>query len=313
MTNLDHVPVTFKRFQGSTALLSLIPPRSAVVFIHGFDGDPTKTWVDYPGMMPVDGKKIQIWRERDLFFYSYVSYDQIPSLAEDFLDFLTSVAKVKAHDYLDAYFSLPSSKDYALGAGAELARYRGSGSYESVVLVGHSTGAVVIRKAIEDWIRPLLKKHPDPKKWKAGISNDAVTSSDLLLANAALRFFAPAHLGFLGAGALGVAMNVPVIDRVIGIHLKSKPLFHNLAPECPIIKDLRTKTEEFYKEHHLTALKATVLFGKHEEIVYQGGYDQDDVLPKVPNHNHSSICKPNADYLKPMDFVSMSFASANNA
>jgi hypothetical protein len=313
MTKLDHVPVTFNRFHGSLALLSIIPPRSAVVFVHGFDGDPTKTWVDFHGMMRIDGNQIQTWRDRDLFFYSYISRDQIPSLAEDFLDFLTSIAKVKAQDHIDSEFSLPSSEEYVLGAAADIARFRGSGSYESIVLVGHSTGAVVIRKALEDWISPLLKTHPDPTKWKAGDSKAEVASSDLLLASASLRFFAPAHLGFLGAGALGVAMNVPVIDRFIGIHLKSKPLFHNLEHDCPILMDLRKNTERLYKEHRLNAFKATVLFGKHEEIVYQGGYDHDDVLTKIPNHNHTSICKPRIDYLKPMDFVSASSASANNA
>jgi len=302
------------RFGLSFALLSVKRPRVGVIFVHGFDGGPTTTWVDFRGMMRHDGNQIAFWRDCDLFFYSYVSSDQIPALAEQFLDFLTSVAAVKGQDLSDSEYPLPSSKDYVLGSRPELAKLRGEDPYEALILVGHSTGAVIIRKAIEDRIKTVLKDHPDSAKWESSIGDGAVASYDLLIAKSSLRFFAPAHLGFLGAGKLGAAKQIPIIDRIVGIHLESKPLFHNLKHDCPTLVDLRASTEKLYEKHkQLRAFKATMLFGTHEEIVYQGGYDHDDLLPTVPGHYHSSICKPNVDYLKPVEFVTAQTASAKNA
>ena len=47
------------------AILSVRPDNHAVLFIHGFHGDATKTWTDFQNLLPASPK----CSGRDLFFY----------------------------------------------------------------------------------------------------------------------------------------------------------------------------------------------------------------------------------------------------
>ena len=124
-----------------------------------------------------------------------------------------------------------------------------------------------------------------------------------LITTSRLRFFAPAHLGVLAAGKLGVAMSVPILDRMVGAYLGSNPLFQNLRHDSPTILDLRKATEQLYEQHKISALRACSLFGTHEEMVYVGAYAHDEKTRIEPDHYHQSICKPNIGYLKPLEFA----------
>lgn len=293
---MEHFPISLGLSRGGYGLLAKRPPSTGVIFVHGFQGNPRSTWIDFQSLVEEIGSHRPFWSEADLFFYAYRSRDQIRPLAEDFARFLTGVAVAKETMVTSVDYVLPSSENHILGVPADISGLRGSKPYTNLILVGHSTGGVIIREAI----RLIIIGNPEAE-------------INALIANSRLRLFAPAHLGVLAAGKLGLAQSLPVLDRIFGAYLRSNPLYQNLGPSSPTILDLKKSTEQLHTERKLPALKASSLFGKHEEVVVIGEYSHDDVIPTEPAHGHVSICKPTADYLKPLEFVTNGVAIAKSA
>ena len=182
---------------------------------------------------------------------------------------------------------------------------RGAVQYKQLVLVGHSTGAVIVREVVLQ-----NAKHAELEK-------ELISSGlEIVLPRASLRLFAPAHLGVIESGNLGIAMGIPVIDRIFGLYLRSNPLYQNLHQQSATLTNLRRDTEALWaKNAEVTALKATMFFGQHEDVVEIGGYSHDEFYGAAqgqkyvePNHNHCSICKPSARFVKPLEFVAAAFA-----
>lgn len=107
----------------------------------------------------------------------------------------------------------------------------------------------------------------------------------------------------MAAGKLGLARSVPLLGYLVESYLRFTPLYQNLAPGNPILSALQKDTEQLYKAYNADALKALNLFGEYEEIVLVGGYAHDHQLPAERGHSHTSICKPNRQYEKPLEFV----------
>jgi pimeloyl-ACP methyl ester carboxylesterase len=293
---MEHFPVSLVVSRGAYGLLAKKAPSTGVIFVHGFQGNPRATWIDFQGLVEEIGNQRALWGEADLFFYAYRSRDQIRPLAEDFVKFLMSVAVTKEAGVVPRNYVLPSSENLTIGVPADISGLRGTKPYRNLILVGHSTGGVIIREAL----RLIITQTPE-------------VELNALVRNSNLRFFAPAHLGVLAAGKLGLAQSLPILDRIFGAFLRSNPLYQNLGPSSPTILDLRKSTEQLYSERKFPALKASSLFGQHEEIVVVGEYSHDDVTPTEPTHSHISICKPTATYLKPLEFVANGFAIAKIA
>jgi hypothetical protein len=310
---MEHFPISLQGHGRAYGLLTKKPPVSGVIFVHGFDGDPRATWVDFEGLIEQIGSQRSLWKNCDLYFYGYESSDQITPLAEPFLEFLTNVATFKEQQIISSRYAFPSSEKYTLGVPEDLSGARGKDPYKKLILVGHSTGAVIIREAIRLMMTDILKRYKSLASWLDKIGKTGEGLSDLLIAKSALRFFAPAHLGVMGAGKLGIAQNVPIIDRLIGGYLQSKPLYHNLKHDSPTILDLRKATERLFEVFEVEALKACSLFGQHEEIVYFGGYSHDEPTQTQAGHWHTTVCKPNVSYVKPLEFVVSASSLAKNA
>lgn len=300
----EHFPIRLQNSARSFALLSTRIPTAGVVFVHGFRGDPSTTWIDFEHLIEELDKFRNIWSRCDIFFYGYTSHSQIVPLSESFLEFLKNVAARNENNLAKSEFPLPSMTQNPPAIPKELGRARGATRYRHIVVVGHSTGAVIIREAILLHLRRVRKKTEDLTAWIA--EEKASTTSDLddqLIAKASLRFFAPAHLGVLAAGKLGFARSVPIVRTIVDGYLRCNPLYQNLNPASPTILDIRRETEELYKEHKIEALRASSLFGDEEEIVTIGGYRHDEDPPTESKQNHTSVCKPNRTYLKPLEFV----------
>lgn len=299
---MQHFPVSLQSTRGAFALLSHRPPVAAVIFVHGFLGDPRTTWVDFEHLVD----QTPAWNECDLFFYAYRSRNQIVPLAEEFSRFLTSIARAKEQTVLSTGFFAPSSKSHTLfSTPLYFWENRKNAPYDYLVLVGHSTGAVIIREVIRQKIAQLVESKGDLNAWvhTGKAKKEDAEYPDRLVLQSSLRFFAPAHLGVLAAGKLGLAQSLPIIEKITGAFFRSNPLYQNLKHDSPTILDLKKATEELWKQYKFEALKARSLFGANEEIVYIGGYSHDEVDPTVSGHDHISICKPRPDYVKPLEFV----------
>jgi hypothetical protein len=296
---MQHFPVSLQGNRGAFALLSHRPPVAAVIFVHGFLGDPRTTWVDFEHLVDQAPR----WNECDLFFYAYRSRNQIVPLAEEFSHFLTDIARAREQAVISTRFFAPSSKSHTFFSTVlDFWESRGSAPYHYLILVGHSTGAVIIREVMRQKITHLVKSKGDLGAWMQTGKED-VDYPDRLVLRSALRFFAPAHLGVLAAGKLGLAQSLPIIGKITGAYLRSNPLYQNLRHDSPTILELKKATEELWKQYKFEALKAGSLFGTNEEVVYIGGYSHDEVDSTVSGHDHISICKPRPDYVKPLEFV----------
>jgi hypothetical protein len=265
-------------FRKSYALLSLNHSAdTAVIFVHGFAGSPTGTWLDFHGLVKICSPNYPWWDNADLFFYSYES--------------LRTPILVNAGSF-DRFVAHILSKD-----PTGIPRFPAStGSpHSKLVLVGHSEGAVVIRR----WILNCFKKIEKASDYK----DDRILTAaraDLAL-NSQLRLFAPACMGTNFSSLLGFATSFSLISAIASSSL----VRNELKPNSPILEPLKTGTENAsakFREIH--GFKAKVLFGEHDQVVHTEAYDCDDIDPDFPTgHDHTSVCKPEFKYLKPLEFV----------
>jgi len=295
---MNHFPVSLSDNPGF-ALLSHKPPVYAVVFVHGFLGHPRATWLDFQNLA---GGRPE-WIASDLFFYAYKSQDQVPVLAQGLENFVARLAAGREGQVASLYFQAPSlASANLLNASPYAQANRGQAPYEKLILVGHSTGALVIREMIRSRIARVEGKPVGQPKAK-------VDRSDEFLLLSTLRFFAPAHLGAMVSGKLGIVQSIPLIDRFLAGYFRSNALYQNLQPTSPTVASLKSATEGFAEKYEWPALRAISMFGVHEEIVFVGHYknDAEDVL--VPNRNHTSVCKPHREYLDPLRFIEEGYAA----
>jgi hypothetical protein len=134
-----------------------------------------------------------------------------------------------------------------------------------------------------------------------------------LIANASLRLFAPAHLGVMAAGALGIARSLPITDRILNSRLRSNPLYQSILAGSPTLSNLRNETGRLYRQHKISALKAYSVFGENEDVVFVGSYSYDEQATIEKNQSHRSICKPSLAYNRPLEFVTNEPAIAKRA
>jgi pimeloyl-ACP methyl ester carboxylesterase len=141
-----------KSIDGFYKSYALIPEDSdhtdAIVFVHGFGGSPTGTWCDFQGLSQEYSGQYPWWRTATLFFYSYESkWEPIHSNAVRFRDFLEDVLGVSSE-------ANSTASDRTVNAGR---RIPVDWTYKNLLLVGHSEGAVVIRRMILNRIEALVR------------------------------------------------------------------------------------------------------------------------------------------------------------
>lgn len=138
------------------AFFSVVPNRKAMIFIHGFGGDPLATWANFHTLLPIKPE----FSAHDVFFYGYDGlWAELISSATIFECFLNTMLTNP----------LPVINNNLPASGKRDSSF----SYDHVLLVGHSLGAVIARWA-------LLPSKPEKKDWEGKVS---------------LVLFAPAHKG----------------------------------------------------------------------------------------------------------------------
>jgi hypothetical protein len=286
---VKHLTVALKDDRRGLALLSKLPPSIALIFVHGFWGKPRSTWVDFCNLIEDDPK----WNDCDVYFYGHRSNKQVRTLADKFLPFLQAVA-AGGRQVLGSAATFPSNSPSLFGPGATFWSNRGTEPYKRIILVGHSAGALIIRETLNLIINSALQSRQKGKL--------KVSVGEQMILDSKVRFFAPAHKGFLGAGILGVAQNVPVIDIIPTLCLQWNPLYQNIAKQV-VVQAIQDETEKFWKAYKISALNALSVFGQNEQIVNIGKYSHEAKERTEPGKHHTSICKPRPDFLFPVGFV----------
>ena len=260
---------------GWVAVLTNYAPRRLVVFVHGFRGNVLGSWMDFPDSYRMG----DWWRESDLLF---VGYD---SLRET----IAGVAG-RLRTQLPRFYPQPP-KSLVEAAGIPLRD--DVGYYESMIMVGHSLGGVVVRRAVVD----------AAQEWIDRCANDPRTPKPAIL-GAQIRLFSPASAGFQAAGLLGVLKASPGWWG-LNMYLRNSSAYSDLQPGSLVLAAIRSRTEQLVEldATKFSALRARILWANPEDVVISERYDTDYVEAIADNVSHKSVCKPRDQYLTPWVFV----------
>jgi pimeloyl-ACP methyl ester carboxylesterase len=248
------------------ALLAVQPLSKAVIFVHGFSGDPITTWSDFPVLLPAT----QQCAGHDFFFYGYdglwADMNASAALLRDFVDRLLSETGSLVNKNLPTDGQRPEAF-----------------KYKKILFVAHSLGAVMIRRALLD-----LTEMGRP--W---------------LANSKLVLFAPAHRGASVVDlALEVTTGMAFIKYFVGIAQFQSPLINQLKPDSAELRDLLADTKKARRggaNPHLQARQ--VIFAEYEKIVRNLRFADDPPADTIPGTRHMTVCKPRTDFLGPFEVV----------
>jgi pimeloyl-ACP methyl ester carboxylesterase len=170
MSGLLHSPCRLSAPNGWVIYLAHQQPTRLVVFVHGFRGGAVRTWSEFDESGPTG----TWWSESDLLF---VSYDSVR-------DNITGVS-ARLRRELPRFFPEPADRFIETSNSAREI----TGPYQHLVLVGHSLGGLIVRRALADCAQQWLDERAvDPDS----------PMPDLL--KATTRLFSPASAGFRDRG-----------------------------------------------------------------------------------------------------------------
>jgi pimeloyl-ACP methyl ester carboxylesterase len=284
--NLSHFPVSgmlWSRdsgvFSGSLAMLLTAPVAdTAIVFVHGWGGSAEGTWAEFPSAIRAMPEAAQA----DAFFLNYPSRKLSVAVC-------AGETKEFVHDLL----RVPGANVVNLSLPDDVTPRALAWRYARLVLVGHSMGAVVIRRALLDMDRALA---PD------GLTPAEASGIRLLL-------FAPAHRGSslpdLVASGLGLDSlpGASLVGGLVSMHFRSlKDLREDSQALKLLLEDSRTgRARRGAKHQPDNDLHASVLHAINDKVVVQDRFDEDLDGRPIPNRNHRSSCKPSETYRRPVE------------
>jgi hypothetical protein len=289
---VEHHSVGLHAYQrGAYALLSDHDSvNNAAFFVHGFWGDPDDTWMNFHWMIDSYSNRFSGWRQTDAYFLNYSSFS---SSIDDASEGLLKLIKSFMLGFPDELLQVEKVLGTSLPPLPSLQLLLPPRKYKNIFLIGHSEGAVLIRRAI---VLELKR------------SNNIAEQ----LLNAKLFLFAPAILGFTPSGLLGSALTISHLSRVVEPFLRLSPSYVEMK-EGNSLAALKADTEKLQSQRpDLSCLRAHILFGSDERVVARGEFHGD--YPEPPEHgkNHIDICKPKHSYMRPLDLVVIETVRAMN-
>jgi pimeloyl-ACP methyl ester carboxylesterase len=255
-----HMPVGVG-CDGWTMYVSLSPlrVRRLVVFVHGFRGRAVKTWMHFPELD--EGQTW--WTESDLLFVGYRSTrDTITGVAHD----------LRAQ--LERFYPAPHPEAVQINGKAPR---KNLDNYDELIVVGHSLGGVIVRRAACDAAQEWLD---------AGKPQDRPA-----LLTCKLRLFSPASAGFRPAGVLGV-LEAAGAWRGLEMVLRASSAYVDLQRGSEILTQTRERSEALVRLGGFDALKAHIVWSKRDNVVVTERYTTDWVDGAWPDTSHGSVCKP---------------------
>jgi pimeloyl-ACP methyl ester carboxylesterase len=252
--------------------LAPLPPRRLIVFVHGFYGGPLSTWQEFPHSAG------PWWQQSDMLF---VSYDSARCT-------ITGVAdEIRAR--LPAFY--PKIRSDLLSLGGVTVREHREDVYEELVLVGHSLGGLIVRRALCDVA----------DEWRRGLHRSAGPPP---LLQARTRLFSPASAGFRPGGWTGM-LRATMSWGLINLILSRSPAYTDMQPGSAILENTRRRTEYLVAQlpSQVSALIASIAWAHPDNVVLDERYDTDGPVRHVAHTTHKSVCKPTRHYAFPRTFV----------
>ena len=247
-------------------LFSANPSRKGILFIHGFSGNALETWSNFPTLLPECPKFIG----RDLYFYGYdgLKHDMYASAAI----FRTFLANLFTQTVGILSQNLPLSAQRSVDFG-----------YDEIVIVAHSLGAVIARRALLDATTQNAQWTPKTK----------------------LVLYAPAHMGAKVADLALEAITSFAFLKLFGVFTRfNSPLIDQLKSGSPDLQKLLDDTiaaTANSNNMHLIAMK--VFIAPDEKIVTNRSFGQDPPPDAIPGTSHTTVCKPRKDFLTPLEYL----------
>lgn len=246
------------------AMFSMTPSDKAIVFIHGYFGDPVDTWLDFPELV----EEYPDFNTYDVYFYGYGrNQTDVISIAAIFSTFIDKLFV----DSSRAWGQLPIFPLFAVSGHR----------YDKIVIASHSLGAVVTRIA-------LLQMTNDGKEY--------AKRTKLIL-------YAPAHMGAslvdVAFELCSVFRTFAILKSIYSFKCK---LLDQLSENSDELRYLRDKTQEAINvgcNNHLIAEK--VIIAQYETVVRNIPFCSDPVPYVVTGATHKTVCKPRKNNPDPLE------------
>jgi hypothetical protein len=239
--------------------------RHLVIFVHGFNGAATGTWMQFPDRIMTN----PIFAGSDVVYYGY---DGVFQQAQDsggqfylFANQLIANPLAVVPEKIRPFLNRPPAF-----------------SYDRITLVAHSLGAVVVRLA-------LLDAHKNKRPWLA--------SSEIIL-------YAPAHMGSSNIPELvsQALLGIPYLKWVGGAVTFKLKVLRDLKEESGLLKSLQDRTKAALADAPELRARAIVVTSKDDAV--KNNYFLTDPTPsRMDTATHVTICKPDPQFEAPAKFL----------
>jgi pimeloyl-ACP methyl ester carboxylesterase len=244
------------------AYWAIEPIGRALVFVHGFAGSPSDTWLQFDSMLQAEGS----CRGYDMLYYAYDSLRrQVRPSGGLFRQFL--------HDLFTEPVAIANR---AIGETFRREPF----SYERVTLVAHSMGAVVSRIA-------LIGAYRQREPW---------------LPRTRLILFAPVHKGArVQMLAMGALTGFRWAGGLIGAAPYFFPPLKDLEPDSPVLRQMLSDTDDAVARPEGAPLLAVrILQGLEDNVIVDERFSADPEEIVIPHKGHRSVCKPTSNFPRPV-------------
>lgn len=256
--------------------------RHVVIFVHGFGGHPFKTWYQMQDLITSDDR----WKGTDAYFIGYRSVQDEVMLSAAYM---ARIIRAICPEPPDDIF-----KVYARNTTYQFRSHKTR--YESVDLIGHSLGGVVLRIALLELLRQGI----------AAANSSDITElpvSYALPCGAKVRLFAPAQGGARIAGLKGMIRNALGFRALIDLYRGRSPSFQELEPGSLLLQALREDINYYADQYPgLSSVRARIAWAQNDHVVTSLPF-RHDACYTILNTNHLTVCKPNRKFFSPFTFA----------
>lgn len=237
---------------------SMRPSRGVVVFVHGFNGAAIRSWADFPVLIR-ERAEFANW---DVIFFGYDG--QNTEVASSSADLRSLLDATERPDTL-----------YQSSEALPQARRKHPSSYDRIVLVAHSLGSIISRRAMLDGYNESI-----PATWSPKVE---------------LFNFAPAHGGAKLLSLLSETIGLLDLAVSVAQFANKFIVLRDLKVGSPTVTRLESDTRAAVLAGRGNLRAIDTVWARNDKVVTNGPFALDP--PPRPSNvvsgkTHTSVCKP---------------------